>query len=77
MNELQVEQAQQEKGHSITQENNHLQERSQRLWNLENDVRKTQENIAMHDEDMQKITRVLQKQIDEKQETIQRYREKL
>jgi hypothetical protein len=38
-----------------------LQERIYRLQNLERDVHKTSENIAMHDDDMLKITRVLQR----------------
>ena len=36
-----------------------MQERTFRLENLEKDVAKTRENIAKHDEDMLKITRVL------------------
>ena len=31
----------------------------------------------MHDDDMLKITRVLQRQIDEKSETISKYKDKL
>jgi hypothetical protein len=54
-----------------------LQERSYRLENLEKDVNKCSELIAVHDEDMLKTTRVLQRQIDEKQDTIARYKEKL
>lgn len=40
------------------------------MENLERDVARTAQNIAMHEEDMLKITRVLQRQIDEKAETI-------
>jgi hypothetical protein len=52
-----------------------LQERTFRLSNLEKDVGKTSENISLHEEDMLKITRVLQRQIDEKSETISKYKD--
>ena len=42
-----------------------------------NDVDKTRSNINKHDEDMLKITRTLQKQIDEKNDTIEKYSAKL
>ena len=54
-----------------------LQERTYRLYNLEIDVQATSDKIAQHDEEMLKITRVLQRQIDEKQDAISKYEEKL
>jgi len=47
------------------------------LENLQKDVNKTSDKINKHDEDMMKITRTLQKQIDEKTETIDKYSKKL
>jgi len=75
--DIEQEQKYASKGHQITDLNNALQERTFRLHNLEKDVNKCSELIAVHDEDMLKTTRVLQRQIDEKQDTIQRYKEKL
>ena len=57
----------------ITSLNIRLNERTFRLENLSKDVNRTREKINMHDEDMMKITRTLQKQIDEKTETIDKY----
>jgi hypothetical protein len=65
-----IERQEQDKAYKITYLNNLMQERTFRLENLNKDVSKTRENIAKHDEDMLKITRVLQRQIDEKTETI-------
>ena len=70
MTDQYIEQQEQRKAYEITYLNNLLQERTFRLKNLETDAAKTQENIAKHEEDMLKITRVLQRQIDEKTETI-------
>lgn len=61
-----IEIQEQIKATQITELNNLLQERTIRLENLERDVARTSENIASHEEDMLKITRVLQRQIDEK-----------
>lgn len=72
-----IERQEQDKAYKITYLNNLMQERTFRLENLEKDVAKTRENIAKHDEDMLKITRVLQRQIDEKTENIQQYKIKL
>ncbi len=72
-----IERQEQDKAYKITYLNNLMQERTFRLDNLEKDVAKTRENIAKHDEDMLKITRVLQRQIDEKTENIQQYKIKL
>lgn len=72
-----IEKAEQEKAGSITHLNQLLQERTYRLHNLKRDITKCSESISSHEDDMLKITRVLQRQIDEKQDTIQRYREKL
>lgn len=72
-----IERQEQDKAYKITYLNNLMQERTFRLDNLEKDVGKTRENIAKHDEDMLKITRVLQRQIDEKTETIAQYKVKL
>ena len=47
------------------------------MQNLQNDVNKTRDKINRHDEEMMKITRTLQKQIDEKTETIDKYSMKL
>jgi len=44
---------------------------------LQKDTNKTREKINSHDEEMMKITRTLQKQIDEKTETIEKYTMKL
>ena len=41
------------------------------------EIDRTKDNLAKHDEDMMKITRTLQKQIDEKNETIEKYAKKL
>ena len=65
-----IERQEQYKSYKITYLNNLMQERTFRLENLNKDVSKTRENIAKHDEDMLKITRVLQRQIDEKTETL-------
>ena len=54
-----------------------MNERTFRLQNLQNDVNKTRDKINRHDEEMMKITRTLQKQIDEKTETIDKYTMKL
>lgn len=54
-----------------------LNDRTFRLENLQKDVNKTSDKINKHDEDMMKITRTLQKQIDEKTETIDKYSKKL
>ena len=70
MTDQYIEQQEQRKAYEITYLNNLLQERTFRLKSLETDDAKTQENIAKHEEDMLKITRVLQRQIDEKTETI-------
>lgn len=40
-------------------------------------MNKTRDKINRHDDDMMKITRTLQKQIDEKTETIDKYTMKL
>lgn len=72
-----IERQEQDKAYKITYLNNLMQERTFRLENLCRDVSKTQENIAKHDEDMLKITRVLQRQIDEKTDTISTYKVKL
>ena len=72
-----IERQEQDKAYKITYLNNLMQERTFRLDNLEKDVCKTRENIAKHDEDMLKITRVLQRQIDEKTDTIAQYKVKL
>lgn len=61
----------------ITSLNIRLNERTFRLENLQKDVGKTREKIHKHEEDMMKITRTLQKQIDEKTETIDKYTMKL
>ena len=61
----------------ITSLNIRLNERTFRLQNLQNDVNKTRDKINRHDEEMMKITRTLQKQIDEKTETIDKYTMKL
>ena len=50
-----------------------LNERTFRHENLQKDVHRTRDKINKHDEDMMKITRTLQKQIDEKNETIDKY----
>ena len=47
------------------------------MENLQKDVNRTSDKITKHDEDMMKITRTLQKQIDEKTETIDKYTKKL
>ena len=54
-----------------------LHERTFRLENLTMEIDRTKDNLAKHDEDMMKITRTLQKQIDEKNETIEKYEKKL
>ena len=41
------------------------------------EIDRTKDNLGKHDEDMMKITRTLQKQIDEKTETIDKYTMKL
>ena len=61
----------------ITSLNIRLNERTFRLENLQKDTNKTRDKINRHDEDMMKITRTLQKQIDEKTETIDKYTMKL
>lgn len=61
----------------ITAMNIRLNERTFRLENLQKDVNRTRDRINKHDEDMMKITRTLQKQIDEKTETIDKYTMKL
>ena len=47
------------------------------MENLQKDVNKTRDKINKHNEDMNKITKTLQKQIDEKTETIEKYNAKL
>lgn len=61
----------------ITALNIRLNERTFRLENLKKEVAKTREKIQGHDEDMAKITKTLQKQIDEKNDTIEKYNAKL
>lgn len=61
----------------VTSLNVRLNQRSVRLQDLQEDVNKTRENIRQHEGDMLKITRTLQKQIDEKTETIDKYNAKL
>ena len=61
----------------ITSLNIRLNERTFRLENLQKDVNKTRDKINKHNEDMNKITKTLQKQIDEKTETIEKYNAKL
>ena len=61
----------------ITSLNIRLNERTFRLQNLQKDVNKTREKINQHNEEMNKITKTLQKQIDEKTETIEKYNAKL
>jgi|DEB19_MinimDraft_2_1074335.scaffolds.fasta_scaffold479772_1 hypothetical protein len=56
-----IERQEQDKAYKITYLNNLTQERTFRLENLIKDVTKTRENIEKHDEDMLKITRVLQR----------------
>jgi hypothetical protein len=69
------EQEQQTKqGNDITSLNQYLNERNFRLNTLERDVERIKENIGEHDDDMLKITRTLQKQIDEKEAKINDYR---
>ena len=67
----------QKRAHDITSLNIRLNERTFRLENLQKDVNRTSDKITKHDEDMMKITRTLQKQIDEKTETIDKYTKKL
>lgn len=47
------------------------------MGNLKREIAKTQEDLRRHDEDMLKITRTLQKQIDEKNETIDKINRKI
>lgn len=61
----------------ITSLNIRLNERTFRLENLQKDVNRTRERIGQHDAEMMKVTRTLQKQIDEKTETIEKYTMKL
>ena len=61
----------------ITSLNIRLNERTFRLENLQKDVNRTRDRIGQHDSEMMKITRTLQKQIDEKTETIEKYTMKL
>ena len=41
------------------------------------EIDRTKDNLGKHDEDMMKITKTLQKQIDEKNDTIEKYEKKL
>ncbi len=47
------------------------------MEHLQKDVLRTRDRINAHAEDMNKITMTLQKQIDEKTETIDKYNAKL
>jgi len=68
--------AEDKQGNDITSLNQYLNERNFRLNTLERDVERIKENIGEHDDDMLKITRTLQKQIDEKEAKISDYRTK-
>ena len=70
-------QEEQKRAYDITSLNIRLNERSMRHENLKREVMRTREKIQSHDEDMAKITKTLQKQIDEKNDTIEKYSAKL
>ena len=73
----QIMQEEQKRAYDITSLNIRLNERSMRHENLKREVMRTREKIQSHDEDMAKITKTLQKQIDEKNDTIEKYSAKL
>ena len=52
-------------------------ERTCRLENLQKDVNRARDKINKHNEEMNKITKTLQKQIDEKTDTTEKYVAKL
>jgi len=77
MTEEEQEKNYEKKEKDITSLNLYLNERVFRLNTLEKDVERIKENIGEHDDDMLKITRTLQKQIDEKESVIQKYEKQI
>lgn len=72
-----IDTEEQKKAYEITSHNIRLQERTYRLEQLIADANVTRQKIKEHDEEKAKITRVLQKQIDEKNQQIGQYQVRL